>query len=101
MPSAVPRHPPSDIEQFDADDMPSEMLADDEDVAEELLDEELGDEDDEEGIIGTSTSLELLHIYFSRSSISILISVVLARSNLSLVRTLSLFQYRSAPSCCT
>jgi hypothetical protein len=56
MPSATRRRPPSDVEQFDTDDMPSEMLADDEDVAGELLDEELGDDDDE-GIGGTWTSI--------------------------------------------
>jgi hypothetical protein len=53
MPSAARRRPPPDIDQFNTDDMPSEMLADDEEVtADELLDEELEDEDDE-GIVGT------------------------------------------------
>lgn len=54
MPSATQRHPPShDDSQYEGEeDRPSEMLADDEDVAEELLDDDLGDEEDEDGIIG-------------------------------------------------
>jgi len=50
MPLANRRQPTSDSEQFD-NDVASETLPSDEEVAEELLDEEIGDED-EEGVIG-------------------------------------------------
>ena len=61
------------MDQFDTDDMQSEMLADDDEVAEELLDDELGDEDeDEEGIAGEFLPLSCLlvsafcHLHRSR-----------------------------------
>ena len=45
-----------DADQFDGDDeMQSEMLADEDDVAEDLLDDELGDEDDD-GMMGESAN---------------------------------------------
>lgn len=76
--------------------MPSEMLADDEDVAEELLDEELGDEDDEEGIIGTSIVLDFYHIYFF--AIFYFHTCCPCMSQLELGSHFIMFQYRSAPS---
>jgi hypothetical protein len=89
MSSATRRRLPSDIEQFDADDMPSEMLADDEEVAEELLEEELGDEDDE-GIIGECV-LTFLYCFFPNS---IPIYDGLARSNLRSEHSRSCFQQK-------
>jgi hypothetical protein len=89
MSSATRRRLPTDIEQFDADDMPSEMLADDEEVAEELLEEELGDEDDE-GIIGECV-LAFLYCFFPDS---IPIYDGLARSNLRSEHSRSCFQQK-------
>jgi len=43
------------VDEADLGDMQSELLSDDEEVAEEFLDEEAGDEDeedDEEGMLG-------------------------------------------------
>ncbi len=78
MPSVARRRPPPDIEQFNTDDMPSEMLDDDEEVAEDFLDEELEDEDDED-IVGTYDLLFMAwNCFFSQSGRFFLVSAYTA-----------------------